>query len=69
MAARCAAYWLPIMKKYSIIPTWSGNYQGSKTGVGEDPTSDSDSDTDDELERADDKSDCGEVDVDDILDF
>ena len=41
-------------EKVYLIPTWSGNYQGSKTGVREDPTSDSDSDMNDELERADD---------------
>ena len=69
MAARCAAHWLPIMEKHSIIPTSSGDYQELKTGVRGDPTSDSDSDTDDELERVDDKSDAGEVDVDDIFDF
>ncbi|KDR65963.1 hypothetical protein GALMADRAFT_232763 [Galerina marginata CBS 339.88] len=51
MAARCAVYWLPVMKKHGIIPTWS------------------DSEDDDEDDNVDNRSDTGEVDINDILDF
>ncbi|EDR11734.1 uncharacterized protein LACBIDRAFT_324497 [Laccaria bicolor S238N-H82] len=72
MAARCATYWLPVMKHYSIIPTWAERYKHKPgTPLAGDPSesSDSDSDSEHEVHGADKKSDVGEPNVDDIFDL
>lgn len=71
MAARCATYWLPIMKKHGIFPSWGEKYtQRSTVSLEIGPASDSENDDDnDELDRADEKSDSGDLEVDDILEF
>jgi hypothetical protein len=68
MAARCAEYWLPIMKRHGIIPTWGSKYQvGSSPRDGS--ISDSEDDNDSELDKEDNISDAGELNIEDILDF
>jgi hypothetical protein len=70
MATRCAVYWLPVMKKHGIIPTWGSKYQvasSSVTQIGS--ISDSEDDEDQELDKDDHWSDAGELNVDDIFDF
>jgi hypothetical protein len=70
MAARCAVYWLPIMMKYSIDPTWRAKYEEKPmTDINTEAHSDLDSDDDDGLEQKDDKSDVGDVEMDEIFDF
>ena len=68
MATRCAEYWLPVMKRHGIIPTWSSKYTvGLPARDGS--ISDSEDDNDPELEEDDNRSDGGELNIDDILDF
>lgn len=70
MAARCAVYWLPIMKKYSIDPTWRGKYEKMPMpDTHTEPHSDSDSEDDEGLGQKDDKSDVGDVEIDEIFDI
>lgn len=70
MAARCAIYWLPIMKKYSIDPAWRVKYEEkSMPDTHGEPHSDSDSEDDDGLGQNDDKSDVGDVEIDEIFDI
>ena len=66
MAIRCAAYWLPVMKKHGIIPLWSSKYKIVSACVGVDSSV---SEDEDEEEDDDNRSDTGEVDINDILDF
>jgi hypothetical protein len=68
MAARCATYWLPVMKKHGIIPKWGGKYQTASSAV---KNGDSSSDSEEEEPEwgTDNRSDAGELNVDDILDF
>jgi len=65
MAARCAAYWLPVMKNHGIIPSWGSKYQVASSGLNRDELI-SDSDDGDEVDN---RSDAGDLNVDDILDF
>ena len=68
MAARCAEYWLPVMKKHGTTPTWGSKYE--VVSFMQDGTmSDSDDNNDPELDEDDNRSDAGELNVDDILDF
>jgi hypothetical protein len=75
MAARCAMYWLPIMKKCGINPTWQERYSPKSVDTAEpNGASDLDDDLDDNddednLNGAEERSDMGEVQVDDIVDF
>lgn len=69
MAARCAVYWLPVTRKHGIDPTWGGKY-----AVASSVATQSDSISDDEEEEdlefgGDNRSDAGELNIDDILDF
>ena len=66
MAIRCAAYWLPVMKKHRIIPPWSSKYKIVSASVG---VGGSVSDSEDEEDQEDNRSDVGELDINDILDF
>ena len=66
MAIRCAAYWLPVMKKHGIIPPWSSKYRIVSASVG---VGGSVSDSEDEEDQDDNRSDVGELDINDILDF
>ncbi|EDR06772.1 uncharacterized protein LACBIDRAFT_299636 [Laccaria bicolor S238N-H82] len=69
MAARCAAYWLPVMERYGITPTWAERYKDEPGApLNGDPSS-SDSDSEHEVDVGDDKSDVGEPNVDDIFDL
>ena len=65
MAARCAAHWLPVMKNHGIIPSWGSKYQVRSSAVNQDGSI-SDSEDEDEVDN---RSDAGELNVDDILDF
>jgi hypothetical protein len=70
MAARCAAHWLPVMENHGIFPTWGSKYQAASSAVNQDRSiSDSEDDDDMQLGTADNRSDTGELNVDDILDF
>lgn len=68
MAAQCATYWLPVIKKYPVIPTWSEKYDTNSLSrlTIEDDSGDKD---DHELDKCDDHSDTGSIDVEDILDL
>ena len=69
MADRCATYWLPILKKEGKVPVWGEKYKVESTATLEgDGTSDSEDD-DDEIVEQDDKSDAGDIEVDDIFDY
>jgi len=68
MAARCTRHWLPIMKKHNVVPVWSEKYEAKTTNVGR-VESASESDNDNELDKHDDQSDSGDLDVEDIVDF
>jgi hypothetical protein len=68
MAARCAAHWLPVIKNHGIIPSWGSKYQVATSSVNK-SISDSEDDEDLELGTVDNRSDAGELNVDDILDF
>jgi len=67
MAARCARYWLPVMKKHGIIPTWGSKYEVASY-VSTERVSISEDD-DDDLELGDNRSDTEELNIEDILDF
>ena len=69
MAARCAGYWLPVMKKHGIIPTWGGKYEVESYVATQDGSISENDDEDLELGRDDNRSDTEEVNIDDILDF
>jgi hypothetical protein len=70
MAARYAVYWLPVMKKHGIIPTWGSKYQVDSSAITQGGSiSDSEDDEDPELGKDDSRSESGELNVDDILDF
>lgn len=70
MAARCASFWLPTMKKHNIIPNWSEEYKTEPPmATGGEPKSGSDDDDDDELDEWDDRSDTGDLNIDDIVEF
>ena len=66
MAICCAAYWLPVMKKHGITPPWSSKYKIVSACVGVDGSV---SDSDSEEDQDDNRSDVGELDINDILDF
>jgi hypothetical protein len=63
MAARCAVHWLPVMKNHGIAPTWGGKYEVASSATNQDESI-SDSEDDDDK-----RSDAGDLNVDDILDF
>jgi hypothetical protein len=67
MAARCAVHWIPVLKKHGIVPTWGSKYQASLVVNQDGSISDSEDDEDDGV--VDSRSDSGELNVDDILDF
>ena len=70
MAAGCATYWLPVMKKHRIIPKWSSKYEvGTSAEKKGESLSDSEEEEDPEWGTVDKRSDAGELNVDDILDF
>jgi hypothetical protein len=70
MAARCAAHWLPVIKNHGIIPSWGSKYLEASSNVNQGGSiSDSEDDDDLELGTVDIRSDAGELNVDDILDF
>jgi hypothetical protein len=70
MAARCAVYWLPVMKKHGIIPKWGSKYEVTSLAVtGDSSISEDEDDEDLELAKDDNRSDAGELTVDDILEF
>lgn len=69
MAARCAAYWLPIMNKHTINPTWSENHKANSLTTIENEAASEDEDDDHELDKCDDRSEAGNMDVEDIVDF
>ena len=71
MAARCATYWLPIMKKHGITPTWSSKYKvcSKNSTRGASTSEDSEHDDDAELDEDDNRSDTGDLDINDIVDF
>ena len=56
MAAHCATYWLPVMEKHRIIPTWAGKYKKSTPAASEDGSL-SGSEDDEELELGKDDTD------------
>jgi hypothetical protein len=54
MAARCAGYWLQIMKKHNVVPVWSEKYMiksSTTSRVESTSESDNDDDDDDELDK------------------
>jgi len=58
------------MKKYNIIPNWSEEYKTEPPmTTGGEPKSGSDDDDDDELDEWDDRSDTGDLNIDDIVEF
>ena len=65
MAARCAGFWLPVMKKHGIIPAWGSKYGMAPSVV----TQGGSLSEEDEYMEQDDRSDAGELNIDDILDF
>jgi len=75
MAAQCATYWLPIMKKHGVV--WIEKYrplepQIPQTGSESESESESESGDDEknsELDQVDEQSDSGNVDVENIIDF
>ena len=70
MAARCATYWLPVMEKHRIIPTWAGKYKKSTPAATEGGSlSGSEDDEELELGKDDNRSEAGEINLVDILDF
>jgi hypothetical protein len=71
MAARCAGYWIPVMKKHKIIPTWGSKYYQvvSSAGTQGGSVSDSENDEDPEVDKDDNRSDTDELNIDDILEF
>jgi hypothetical protein len=69
MAARCAEYWLPVMNKHGIIPTWGSKYRAVLFSHDSTVSDDDDDDDDSELGKDDNRSHAGELDIDDILDF
>ncbi|KDR76587.1 hypothetical protein GALMADRAFT_67342 [Galerina marginata CBS 339.88] len=68
MAARCAIDWLPILKEHGIIPTWNVRYSGVIVTSTEANIT-SDSEDDEGLDGADNKSDTSVLDVDETFDF
>jgi hypothetical protein len=54
------------MKKHGIIPPWSSKYRIVSASVG---VGGSVSDSEDEEDQDDNRSDVGELDINDILDF
>ena len=68
MAARCAAYWLPVMTKHKTIPTWGSKYEVASV-VTQSGSIFEDEEGDEDLEFNDNKSDASELNIDDILDF
>ena len=69
MADRCATYWLPIMKKEGMVPIWGEKYKVGSNAASVVDISDSEDDDDGEMVEQDDKSDAGDIEVDDIFDF
>jgi hypothetical protein len=69
MAARCASYWLPITNKHAINPTWSKKYNTNILTTTEDDATSEDDDEDNDLDNYDERSDAGNVDVENIIDF
>jgi hypothetical protein len=58
------------MRKHGMTPTWSKKYKTKlPTTTGGVPTSESEEDKGDELDKQDDRSDSGDLDVDDIVEF
>lgn len=66
MAACCAAHWLPVMKNHGINPSWGSKYQVAASGVNWDGSI---SDSEDDEDTVDNRSDAGELNVEDILEF
>ena len=66
MAARCAEYWLPVMKKHGIVPTWGGKYEQVSLVAQDGSISEDEEDEDGDLGN---RSDEGELNIEDILDF
>jgi hypothetical protein len=69
MAARCAEYWLPVMERYKIVPIWGSKYQVASSDVTHGLISDPEDDEDLELGEDENRSDGGELNIEDILDF
>ena len=69
MLARCAEYWLPVMKRYRIVPIWGSKYQVASSDVTHGSISDSKDDEDLKLGEDENRSDRGELNIEDILDF
>lgn len=70
MDACCASHWLPVMKKHGIVPLWGGKYELASSVTNQDGSiSDSEDDDDLQLGTVDNRSDAGELNVDDIFDF
>jgi hypothetical protein len=69
MAARCAAHWLPVMKIHEIIPSWESKYQVASALIAGGSMLDLEEEDDTELGNIDNRSDEGDLNVDDILDF
>ena len=69
MAARCAEYWLPMMKKHGISPIWRSTYEVESYVVTEKGSTSEEEDDDLELDKDDNRSDTEELNIDDILDF
>jgi len=70
MAICCAAYWLPVMKKHGVTPPWSSKYRIVSACVGVDGSaSELEDEEGAEVDQGDSRSDVGELDINDILDF
>jgi len=69
MAVRCATFWLPVMEKHRIVPTWAGKYKESSPAVTQGGSISDSEDNNDQLGKDDNRSEAGELNVDDILDF
>ena len=70
MGALFGFQWLPEMKNHGIIPSWGSKYQVTSSTVDQDGSiSDLEDDEDQGLDTVDNRSDAGELNVDDILDF
>ena len=65
MGAQCATYWLPIMKKHGITPSWSSKYKvcSKNSTQGASTSQDSDDDEDDDT-----RLDMGDLHINDTVD-
>jgi hypothetical protein len=57
------------MKRHGMTPTWGSSKYQVRSSVQDSSISDSEDENDPELDRDDNRSDTGELNIDDILEF